>query len=1104
MDKLTDDFEHGRVDLSTIGGLQYQKLVFGKLVDSLFENQSVLKVENCDKGPVDYIVHEVSGGGMLAKNRKHYFECKNYARSLELDSVAKIMVVAVAEQPDSVHVVSRTGLQPQIVSYASRLFDIGDHGSPIFKSVAFHHWQTDHLLKFQESIFNDGASHVHEEPKAAPLWWLTECAAFSETEITSSNALSARQLWLRHGCLLHLTLEVAENESSFAELLGIPEKSWVQLAPTEGGVPAAARRTYLVDTSQLDAGAQFRLSIRIKSGMSDTRIPVGDLRFGGSDSMLPELRQKEIDEVIRQIGPIGHSRLLLVEGEAGVGKTHFVEKVAEVLRARHDIDVACFTVTKEFQEKLLSTLLRACLTPSLHQASFQEVAIAVQQALLSDEIDAQTADANVALLARLAIRMGPRLIVLRDCELLSESVANQLWALIIALNDAGWGAVRLVLEYRQPDAGRNEAFRLLIENIDLRIHKVRLKKSVRPLTNNDLSLASKRIFHHVSPEITACLFQRTGGLPLFIENYLRRLLELGFIERNESVPRRFSISQPARLLADTLPASGALILEHRIKTWFFDNFPKDANAVAMDLGLIAIADIESSQSLIREALQITPARLQEIHRALDRGGLGAGRLDGDIVFQHDLLRTALVSVATAHTGFCGFATRIAEVLLAAATPQSELQIRYLRSRIFSTIGDRVALEIELRLGARAANNASDYGRLMSFLSQLLAILPADSRSEERLDLMNQLAWTSWVSDSLPIARERYLHLAEEAEQITTGDFAFAEAIATDAYRRAIGIDLELMEPLVFVDNAIAVLKRRQTLVTFNSIVNRLVLFCARFGHPESGYDFAKITFDHIGDGLRENEGAVICSELGALYAHAEPETALSLFRKGVQLACDDYQRLYNILDVLVLESLHQGVELDLQAFGSLWNTATQSRFSEILTRASLLRGSLFIRSGDVANARKWITKTSTMVDMYHRKEFELPVLNDFMIASFLAGDIEQANSRVVALAEKFDELLKEHDALERRLPFVLETCRNAAKKLPIERSLLALPEAPPKYCGVFSDIWDNISKTARQLGMEDLSQRYMERPEWLSVGRPTENRHRRVVVDDIELTVGAY
>jgi hypothetical protein len=63
-----------------------------------------------------------------------------------------------------------------------------------------------------------------------------------------------------------------------------------------------------------------------------------------------------------------------------------------------------------------------------------------------------------------------------------------------------------------------------------------------------------------------------------------------------------------------------------------------------------------------------------------------------------------------------------------------------------------------------------------------------------------------------------------------------------------------MEPSAFLDNTIAILARRQSHVTFNSILNRLVLSCARFGFPEHGYKFADLSFDYIGGGERENEG----------------------------------------------------------------------------------------------------------------------------------------------------------------------------------------------------------------------------------------------------------
>ena len=664
--------------------------------------------------------------------------------------------------------------------------------------------------------------------------------------------------------------------------------------------------------------------------------------------------------------------------------------------------------------------------------------------------------------------------------------------------------MRLVLEYRQPEATLNEAIKSLVTRIKLRIRRVLLTKSLAPLAHDELSTMAGKIFRHVTPEITACLMQRTGGLPLFLESYLRRLLDLGFIVWDCDNPPLLSISQPAQVLSDALPVSGALILEDRVRTWLQDNFGEEAGIVATELGLVAVTDSATSQSLIQEALCIPPERLRAIQLALDAGDLGYGRPDGEILFRHDLLRTAVISVAAEGPGFVVSAREIADRLVLAVTKENELQVRYLRARIFTVVADRVALEVELRLGIKAAKEASDYGHLVSFLTQLLALLPTSSNAEERLGLMSGLAWAEWVSDSLLIARQRYLLLAHEAQQIGTRDFSLAEAIATDAYRRAIGIDLELMEPLAFLNNAIAVLKRRQTPVTFNSIVNRLVLFCARFGYPQAGFEFSELGFNYIGEGLRANEGAVICSEMGALYAHAEPDTARSLFRQGVGLASDECQRSYNVLDILVLESLHMGGELDLDSFSQLWTTSSQNRFSEVLTRASLLRGSLYLRAGDLVNARQWIERTSTLVNLYHLNEFELPVLNDSLLLAFLEGNFDQARTRLTAFIDEFDKLLETVESMTRLVPKALDECRNAAGKLAVEQSPLFKPGSPPEYCGVFFEMLGNIATIAPRLGMSELALSCQLRPELLLPGGSRANGNRYAKCGDLELVLGAY
>ncbi len=1104
MNTLLDNIRCGKVDISTLSGADYQQLVFEQLLNKLFMDTGVLTVENNTQGPVDYVVSEPSGKGMLGKDRMHYFECKNYSRTLELDNVAKIMVVAVADQPDSVHVVSRTRLQPQISTYASRLFDVGTCGDPIFRSIMFRHWQTDQLLNFNQTSFAEGSETTAKE-EGSPhniFWWMTECSAFSETEIASSD-FPNRQITVRKGCLLLLTLELPVQRAGRTELVGFPKESWTPVASNDNGGLTTRRLSYLIDTAHFKEGDAYLASVKVVSGVTDTRIPLGELRVGVSDALLPELRHEEVEQLLYQIGSSGEYRLVLVDGEAGVGKTYFIEKVAEELRAKFGFDVMCFTVTEDNQKSLLPALLRGCLTPPINRKSFQEVALAVQKALLSDELEELTLEANVNLLARIATRMGPRVFVLRDCQHLTERVANQLWTLIVALNDAGWGGLRLILEYRQPEATSNPALSSLIKNINLKVRRVLLTKSMLSLDDNQFSSVAVKIFRSVTPEISQCLMQRTGGLPLFIDSYLRRLLDIGFIIRDRDNPSLFSINQPAQVLADTLPVNGQLVLEQRIRTWLRDKFGSVADIMSVKLGLLAVAEDAIGQLFIRKALQVPDDQLRDIQIALNEGNLGYGRPDGQVVFRHDLFRTTMISVAKSSTVFSIQARETAERLIQGGSTNNEVQLRSLRSKIFNLIGDRVALEVELRLGIKAAQDASDYGQLVSFLSQLLSILPTNSNVEERLDFMNGLAWAAWVSDSLLVARERYLQLADEAEKNATGEFSIADAIATDAYRRAIGIDLELMEPLAFLMNAIKVLRRRQTPVTLNSIMNRLVLFCARFGYPDAGCKFMELAFNYIGDGHRENEGAVLCSETGALYALSDPEAALSLFLQGIELASDECQRSYNALDIMVLETLHKGLELDLEPFGLLWKTSSQKRFSEVLTRASLLRGSLYLRAGDLGNARHWISRTMTMINLYHLKEFQLPILNDLLLLAIFEKDVDLARSRLVYLAEEFELILNQRDTMSPLVLEAYEECLKAAAQLPVDPSPLHRPSQAPEHCNVLGEIWSNIAAIASKLDVHELTAKYSSRPTWMQDAVEI-NAHRYVKFEDINLVLGAY
>jgi len=1095
---LLHQVKSGKREPSSLSGDEYQELVFERLVEQLFANPSVLSLKDQKRGEVDYIVQEASGTGMIAKKRLHYFECKNYARSLELDNVAKIMVVAVAQQPDSVHVVSRTRLQPQVWNYASRLFDTGMIENPIFRGTAFHHWQTNQLLDFVETKADDGGQQAANEKETEVAWWLTECLPFSESELSTSYS-TTRKIAIPKGRMLHLAVELSISPA-IAELIGLPANSWVRIVKD---ADAGGQRTlrYRIDTNYLDEGESYQVSVRAVLGIVDLRIPVGALSVGAPACLLPELRRDEVEALFEQVGPSGKYRLVLVDGEAGVGKTHFIERVAEELRSRCDFDILCFTVTEENQGDLLARLVRDCLTPPLDRASFKDVAIAVQHALLSDDFDERRLESNIDLLARIASRIGPRVIVLRDCQYLSDQTANQLWTLIVALNDASWGGLRLFLEFRQPEATSNAALMSLVERIHLKIRSVLLTENVAPLTSRQLSELAGRMFISITPEIIGCLMRRTGGLPLFIDTYLHRLLDLGLVSRDIRTSPLLRIIKPAQLLADTLPENGLLILEERIRRWLITEFSADANTVGVELGILAIAEEASDQACMRSALSMSMDRLETICCSLDRGNLGRGS-DGKITFRHDLFRGAIISVAKSLAAFSARARAVAESLEREFDGHS-IQLRSLRTRLFALLGDHRALETELRLGIREADEANDYAHLIAFLSHLLALLPADSKIVERYDFKMAMAWALWESDSLLVARERYLEVAEEAERNTTDDFSITEAIATDAYRRAIGIDLELMEPVLFLTNAIAVLKRRQTLVSFNSIINRLVLFCARFGFPHAGYKFAEMGFEYIGSGWNENEGAVLCSEVGALHATSSPDAALSLFRQGLALTMDNsVERSHAELNIMVLESLHKGADLDLATFSRVWKSSTEKRQSEVLTRASLLRGSLFLRAGDLRNARIWINRTATMVMLYHRMDFQLSVLNDQLLLAILEENLDEARNHLAAYAQALGKVTVQHDMIVPLVEQAYVECCNAANPLLVDRSQLSRPSQPPAHCNPFGEMWTNIAWSAEKLGMTDIGEQFRIRPAWLQ-NWATESPYRHVVVADQYLVLGA-
>src|SRR5450755_409290 len=107
---LLERLRLGELRPADLTGEQFQAILFHKLVEA-YRKQCRFDYELLDDyhGAVDFVVREKAQqtSPFHAGDPVHMFECKYYKRTLELSTIAKLLVVGVRFQPSSLNVVSR-------------------------------------------------------------------------------------------------------------------------------------------------------------------------------------------------------------------------------------------------------------------------------------------------------------------------------------------------------------------------------------------------------------------------------------------------------------------------------------------------------------------------------------------------------------------------------------------------------------------------------------------------------------------------------------------------------------------------------------------------------------------------------------------------------------------------------------------------------------------------------------------------------------------------------------------------------------------------------------------------------------------------------------
>ncbi|WP_165191548.1 ATP-binding protein [Caulobacter soli] len=1052
-----------------LGGYDFQKLVFWAMVEQVLEFPDGCDLQEHPKGAIDIVVSERARPGpafLPTEARLHYFECKHHSRPLELDTIAKTLVVGVRDQPLSLNLVSSTHLLPQAIDYAYALFSGDPQRQPMFRYPVFRHFVLGDLIADTWRGSTLVESRDVASPTAQVVWSISECRAFIEPVIYSSEEPPGTGIRLEAGILYRLSAVAATRRNDhlldFAPAAAGCELTQVTRRSTATGLRFDALMRFAEPAIEANFGMFVILG---GGGASLSAMPAVPLRVTtAGPGVQDDLRDEKTRTMVARLAGAATPRLLLVEGVAGVGKSYFCERLAANLRAFHGFDADRFTLEATGEASLLQRILVAIFTPPSARAhGGARIGAVLAEALVAraagdDIVDASDApETIIPILVRSLASLGDRLLILRDCHLVSEASAKWIWLLVTGLEDLGWGGIRLILESRADPAQDTPHWRTLRQRLAGHVKSMTVETLV-PLGRAAFVEALTPRLRRADPPIVEALYRRTGGLPLLLTSHLAALTARNVVQTEDDGKLLIRASS-AFLASSDLEISGQSILRKQLEQIDWRDTPRrlpDGLSTEAVVGLLGVLE-QRAEPLLTDAIGLDAETIGQILAAMAAAGVVQVTSSGGWRFAHDLMRTAAVEAASASRDFRDLVGRLAEP--ASATPM-----------LCEPLGDAAIAAGDTATARRLLNAAYEqavlsedfHGRLR--ITRKLATLYADEDPrgtadiETHLTILDALGWAEWTAGSLVEAREAYEAIATRSLALADWDIPLRESRyrASDGLRRSAGVSLEMADWSAFTTSVERFLDLGGSREGFTSLSNRLVQACARLDQPGASLDFARLSAPFVGQGAGENAAAVLLADTAHAYLDQAPFTALTMLEQAFDLAETPRQRAFARLDLLNAAFAAQGVfdESDAEA---LRREVLDKGYVTMRGRLDLLRACACLKSGDLTLARKLLDQADITVALYGQTYLEPALRNADLILALSKGDaaaVVAARQRAEAVATAW---LEARTGIEKRIEGLLDAAaRQAARFQAQAPSPIAFPHPAPARSGAFRSLVENL------------------------------------------------
>jgi tetratricopeptide (TPR) repeat protein len=1048
---------------------------------------------------VDIVVREHKRGPFHPNDEMHFIEAKCYGKSLSLDTTAKAYCAAIRYRPRTLTIACKSAVQPQPLDYGRALF-----GDGRVTQLFILNLRRALSLEALDPVLGEFPSDVRAPLFRLRSWQIWKRTTFTAELIATSESAPSSVMADNEATYDLIVVADRPNGDSTPEFHLFCE-SGERVLPKGIESFGEVARIDLPLTSEVISQCHGSTELVAVDGVRQTSETIQLPRFEveASRFILPDLRREISDYWGRRLMENDGPRVLLLHGEGGIGKTYLCERIAASLHQKTGLRCAHIAVDSATSHlTFLRLILSILFPPNIDRSeglAFEQEAIQSLFHSLDDDSSSESnvvgnghaagglfgtdLHAQITLAAKLLATYSSSVaIFLSNCQHLTPEFILGLRAFLVALDQFGWNNCRIVCEYRDQPSATNTYLSEFVEAVLTdRIGNAAALEIKEVSTATMLKTVNALFPDSESRSVAASLMKKTAGNPFLLENLLQHYKDKGIIVPTE--PTGYRIVDHARfnVIESQVSESVQHLLAERLK--HLDSMLEDTfgepDLASRILGLAALMGTRVDERVWhasgwKESVNRKMQKTFESHAILTRS-----LDDGSARFSHDLMRAACRERLTQISS----GDRMVESALNRIDGDDPSDF-VLRGTLHAFLRNEREAMSEFNRGYElAAHGNQDFSmqkRCLIGMSELYGRRPLlDDRDRLMfVEILSNLGWAEHNSGSSAHAADIYQQALDLVEQTGFDSEIWTPAVAWERKAALTHALLGLSLPTLQFDKVVSwaryAIRSSQDFTRLGKILNRLVRLCNLFGYTSAGAQTARLALT-LSTASRDPEVlAVLCTDIGDLYLHAEPVASKALRDRGLTEAKERRQQLHNETCAAISDVYAHAQWAPEEPTLQTWSDARSVGVRNVSARLSLYRGAKACADGALDLGRLYFLEAGQIALLSGDLWLQTLANNNLAIISWSEGDEDRANaeaSRVVHTVEHIAQEMPPESAL---LDLVYLAQARAESLRPAPPSLdkgreLPLLERGQTCCGTLNVLLHNLEEFDKIRSVDSMS-----------------------------------